>query len=134
MSIVALETAPELQPEEASENTEILQEKLQQFSNQIQGAKTLVQLQMVVREIALWEKPARERSPTRFAVMSNKLKALSLRRLELLLFSAASPLGAEDLQPRQRVVVQSILNNVGVDDPYQRDYYLKEFDLLVERN
>ena len=91
-------------------------------------------MQIVARDIALWEKLAREEAPARFSILSNKLKTQSLRRLELLLFSATSPLNQEDLQPRQRVVVQSILNNVGVDDPYQRDYYLKEFDLLVERN
>lgn len=127
--------APKSEEEVASQEiTAAVQEKFQQFSDLIQIAKTLLQLQSVVRDIALWEKPTREIAPARFSVLRNKLKAQSLRRLELLLFSAASPLNPEDLQPRQRVVVQSILNNVGVDDPYQRDYYLKEFDLLVERN
>lgn len=120
--------------ETSREAIDAVQDKFQRFSDQIQETKSLLQLQIVARDIALWEKLAREEAPARFSILSNKLKTQSLRRLELLLFSATSPLNQEDLQPRQRVVVQSILNNVGVDDPYQRDYYLKEFDLLVERN
>ncbi len=88
----------------------------------------------MVREIASWDQRLSDAAPAKIAAAKQKLKAQSLRRLEYLLFSPVSPLQGEDLQPRQRVLVQSILNHVGVDDPYQRDYYLKEFDLLVERN
>ncbi len=118
----------------SQEMADAILEQFQTFADQIQEAKTLGQLQATAREVALWEKSARTATSTRFSAFSNKLRAQLLRRLELLLFSAASPLQQEDLQPRQRVVVQSILNNIGIEDPYQRDYYLKEFDLLVERN
>ena len=85
-----------------------------------------------MRDIASWEQPGCETAPADFWCQT-KVESPVAKSSGAIFFSPASPLKAKISNPASAFCAE-YPQHVGVDDPYQRDYYLKEFDLLVERN
>lgn len=69
----------------------------------------------------------------RLQALRNKLQVHVAHRLEQLILGSSSPLPDSAYNRHNRARIQSILMNVGIEDSEQRDYYLHEFDLIVQR-
>lgn len=63
----------------------------------------------------------------------NRLRKESLTVLEQMLLSPDSPLPSSTFTQRNKAILLNILNQADVTDTQERDFYLEEFDLLVDR-
>lgn len=69
----------------------------------------------------------------RLRMLRNKLQLQVVHRLEELILGPSSPLPADAYVEANRARILNILASTGIDDEGIHDYYVREFDLLLEQ-
>jgi hypothetical protein len=101
--------------------------------NRIQHAEDVAGLGEAVNEanVILADLPVEDTDKLR--MLRNKFRLQLAHRLEQLLLGPMSPLPVSSINDRGRAQLSSLLVSAGIDDEEQREYYLQEFDRLIER-
>jgi hypothetical protein len=128
------ETAPV--PSHAPENWEVPlsgQANWESYMKKIQEARSLAALDSAVTAARLWLNWSSFPNREKFAAYEKRLQQETLSRLEQMLLSPKSSLSSSAFNRPNKSVVLNILNQASIKDVYERDFYLEEFDLLVDR-
>ncbi len=120
----------------AEEHPSIVAEYNNNFAERLEEVQQAQDLQELEQALTDANKELADDSyvnDSRLPTLRNKLQIQILHRLDDLLLGPSSPLTIQYFNHHNRARLQKILLAAGVDDPEQRDYYLAEFDNLLEQ-
>ncbi|ADI38874.1 putative uncharacterized protein [Waddlia chondrophila 2032/99] len=110
----------------------LTQEEIEEIFEKIDRAESLHELEHVSEQAA--QTLTLENLPDTNSLIQfqEKVRTHTLNRLQFLLFSPKSLYATEPLDERDRGVLINILENSWISDPGEKDYFLSEFDHLIE--
>lgn len=106
-----------------------------QFSNQmqhIQNAKNLEELDERIKQTADMLTLAHLPDPIQLIIYQNEMRSQTLAKLGQFMLTPNTLLPPEEFQQKNRATLSHILKTAWVTDPEEYDFYINEFELLVD--
>ena len=111
---------------------QLSQEEIEEIFTNIDRAESLHELEHVVEQ-AVHTLTLENLPNTELLIESqDEMRNHTLSRLQFLLLSLESPYVIEPLDERDRNVLANILENAWINDPNEEEYFLSEFDHILE--
>lgn len=101
--------------------------------NRIQQSEDITALGEAVTEANIVLNDLPVEGTDKLRTLRNKYQLVLAHRIEQLVLGPMSPLPVSSINDRGRAQLASLLVSAGIDDEEQKEYYLQEFDRLIER-
>lgn len=111
----------------------LTQDKIEKQFQMILGSESIHELEHVVEETAHILSLENLPDPEKLIHYQDQMHNYTLNRLGILLLSSDSPYNIEPLEERDRDTLVHILDNAWISDPYEFDYFISEFDNVLEQ-